>query len=124
MFRRKPEIIRVSELIPFGENIFDVRSLDTLKKNFKRIYETDSAYFARNNDGIFRFKKPNFKPVIRKVEAVVYDPSESMVFLSRETLEAIAITYGSEILETDHQLLILMSGLLFIAEKSEEEEET
>ena len=118
LFKRQPRIIRVKRPTPFVEPLFDVSSLAILKKNFHTIYEADNAFYANNEDGIFRFKKRNFRPITRRVQAVG-DPGAARVILDRETLESLASDWNTEILETDTAYFILTSNLVWIAKKRE-----
>lgn len=117
---RKPRIIKIRELTPYDEPVIDVADFNELIDNFKELYETERAFYGRNEDGIFRFRKANFKPKIRKVQAVTYDPAESMVFLSVEGLMELACDYEGQVLETDQAFLIMTPGIVFIAEKKKE----
>lgn len=113
---RKPRFIKVEGIFPYG-TIFDVDSLETLTKRFRRIYETPEAYFGISRDAVFRVKKEGFKPTLRKVDSVYCNPELNKVHLKKETLFDIACDMGNELLETDDAFLMLTPNLVFISKK-------
>ena len=120
--KKKIRIVKVKELPYSVEYVFDVGSLTELKRNFNRILEAPNAFYGRDQDGVFfRFRKPNFKPVIRKAHYVTVHPEQNLVSLPREELEAIATHYNADLLETVDALVMMTHGLVFISLKTEEQ---
>ena len=115
-WNRRTKIIRVKEPLP-NLNIFDVKSFSELMGINKTILESDMAYFAVDSETyfVYRLRKRNFKPSIRYVEKVIYEPNQNFVELDAKELLKLACDINSELLQTPDSLIMLTSGIVFIS---------
>ncbi|MCK4478431.1 hypothetical protein KAU88_07905 [Candidatus Bathyarchaeota archaeon] len=116
---RKPKAIQIETLHLDGEVLFDLKSLDQLKKISNKIYESPHAFYATNYDGVHRVKKENFKPVIYQVKTLVLEPGQTQIYVNFKTIIELSDKFGTPIWETDSYFLILGAGTAFFCAKEE-----
>lgn len=116
MFFRKTRFIKVKRM-PEEKTVLDVDSLDTLKRDFDPIFETDNCFFTADYDTVYRVRKKGFKPTVRKVEKISYQPMDTQIFLSRKALFDMAADLGFTIWETADAYLVFGASMVLVCEK-------
>lgn len=121
LFRKKPKIVKLRH-DPFLHDVpLDVQDFKQLTRINQVILESENAFytFDKDTEQIFRFLKPQFKPVMRNVEMIEYSPDMACyVTMSRKELEKLAREMCVEIFRTpDNCFFILTNGVLFKTRK-------
>lgn len=117
MFGRS-KIVKVTQILPSGQPLFDLPDIKTLSKEVKKIYESPHAFYGvTDSEVILRVKKKTFTPKIREVKSVAIGFSQNSIYLSKGELLNLASDYGFEVLATPQFYVLLSHGLTFLARR-------
>jgi len=121
-FERKHQIIRVERayLPDLTEYFVSKKTLLRLSKH-RQLVETPGDFHIILEDTIFTWVKPNGIPKILQVNALEIHPDSVgiTIHLNREDLFQLANTHRITVIETDHEFVIPLGPMTYIAKKGE-----
>ena len=120
---KRQKFVKVVDLVPGEEQtVLDVKNLNFLEQHFSKIFEAPNAWFAVDQNLIYRVKKRSFSPKILKASSLTYEPSTTTLRVDFASLVEIAEKYEAEIFElADGTCAIVYPGIVWLAKKEKKE---